>query len=192
MQSIATFLTYLSTGIDRVLRLVALVGLVLMVGFIALQVVARYGFAAPPAWTEEAARYAMVWVGLLGAAISFKTGFDPRLVKLPVTLPRPVLALAALLRGSAVVVFLGPILFYCFYGPGLNPARSFLARNLHTTAETFDMPTIFVAITVPIFIIAIFIHGLAHCANALVPTQAPAKTPAKTPAERETNAPDHA
>ncbi len=68
----------------------------------------------------------------------------------------------------------------------------FLARNLHTTAETFDMPTIFVAITVPIFIIAIFIHGLAHCANALVPTQAPAKTPAKTPAERETNAPDHA
>lgn len=70
----------------------------------------------------------------------------------------------------------------------MNPARSFLARNLHTTAETFDMPTIFVAITVPIFIIAIFIHGLAHCANALVPTQAPAKTPA----ERETNAPDHA
>ena len=36
MQSIATFLTDLSTGIDRVLRLVALVGLVLMVGFIRL------------------------------------------------------------------------------------------------------------------------------------------------------------
>ncbi|EPX83734.1 TRAP transporter small permease [Salipiger mucosus] len=185
MTSIATFLDRLSRGIDRVLRLVALVGLVLMVAFIALQVVARYGFAAPPAWTEEAARYAMVWVGLLGSSISFRAGFDPKLVNLPAALPRPVLALGAMLRGAAVVVFLGPILFYCFYGPGLNPARSFLARNLYTTAETFDMPTIFVAVTVPIFIIAIFLHGLAHCARGF------ARPLART-SERPANVSDHA
>lgn len=185
MTFIATFLDRLSAGVDRVLRLIALVGLVLMVAFIALQVVARYGFAAPPAWTEEAARYAMVWVGLLGASISFRAGFDPRLVRLPATLPRPVLAMGALIRGAAVVAFLGPILFYCFYGPGLNPARSFLARNLYTTAETFDMPTIFVAVTVPIFIIAIFLHGLAHCARGL------AGPVAKT-TESNSHAPDHA
>ncbi|GAA4224101.1 TRAP-type C4-dicarboxylate transport system permease small subunit [Sagittula marina] len=185
MTFIATFLDRLSAGVDHVLRLIALVCLVLMVAFIALQVVARYGFSAPPAWTEEAARYAMVWVGLLGASISFRAGFDPRLVKLPTTLPRPVLAIGSLLRGASVVAFLGPILFYCFYGPGLNPARSFLARNFYTTAETFDMPTIFVAVTVPIFIIAIFLHGLAHCARGLTDLQGEAS-------KRDTNASDHA
>ncbi|SDE74034.1 TRAP-type C4-dicarboxylate transport system, small permease component [Salipiger thiooxidans] len=185
MRSLALFLDRLSLGVDRVLRLIALVCLVLMVCFIVLQVVARYGFAAPPAWTEEAARYAMVWVGLLGASISFRAGFDPKLVKLPATFPRPILALGALLRGAAVLVFLGPILFYCFYGPGLNPARSFLTRNLYTTAETFDMATIFVAITVPIFIIAIFLHGIARCACALASMQSDDQP-------REPNAQDHA
>ena len=60
-----------------------------------------------------------------------------------------------------------------------------LTRNLYTTAETFDMPTIFVAVTVPIFIIAIFLHGLAHCARSLANLQAETT-------ERDTNAPDHA
>lgn len=168
----ASALLWLSDSIDRVLRLVALICLVAMVAFIALQVVARYGFAAPPAWTEEAARYAMVWVGLLGASISFKAGFDPSLVQLSASLPRPLRRAAAVLRGAAVVAFLGPILFYCFFGPGLNPARSFLARSLNSTAETFDMPLILVAATVPIFITAIFVHGLAQLAQGL--TAAPA------------------
>lgn len=167
MTAFSSAILWLSDSIDRVLRGVALVCLVAMVAFIALQVVARYGFAAPPAWTEEAARYAMVWVGLLGASISFKAGFDPSLVQVPARLPRPVRQLAALLRGAAVVVFLGPILFYCFFGPGLNPARSFLARSLNNTAESFGMPLIFVAATVPIFITAIFIHGLAQLAQGL-------------------------
>ncbi|RVV97431.1 TRAP transporter small permease subunit [Mesobaculum littorinae] len=185
MSSIATFLDRISFAVDRVLRLLAQIGVVMMVAFIALQVVARYGFSAPPAWTEEAARYAMVWVGLLGAAVSYRIGFDPRLVHLPATMPRPVLAGAALLRGAAVVVFLGPILFYSFYGPGMDPGRSFLARNIYTSAETFDMPMIFVAVTVPIFIIAIFLHGLAHCARGLAGLQAETK-------KRDPNAQDHA
>lgn len=167
MTTIANTLVWLSAAVDRILRLVALVFLVVMVLTITLQVVARYGFAAPPAWTEEAARYAMVWVGLLGASISFRAGFDPKLVILPMTLPRPVLAAAAAVRGAAVVLFLGPILFYCFFGPDLNPVRSFLSRSTHTMAESFDMPLIFVTVTVPIFISAIFLHGLAHCAQSL-------------------------
>ncbi|MDD7973493.1 TRAP transporter small permease [Roseinatronobacter alkalisoli] len=171
MTAIAKKLIWLSEAVDQVLRLVALVFLVVMVLTITLQVVARYGFSAPPAWTEEAARYAMVWVGLLGASISFKAGFDPRLVTLPMTLPRPVLGVAAIIRGMAVVLFLGPILFYCFFGPGMNPVRSFLSRSLHTSAESFDMPLIFVTVTVPIFISAIFLHGIAQCAQGLARVQ---------------------
>lgn len=173
MTSFANALEFLSVTLDRLMRLVAVVCLVAMVLLIALQVVARYGFAAPPSWTEEAARYAMVWVGLMGAAIAFRVGFDPRLVRLPHTAPRSVLTAAALVRGTAVAVFLGPILFYSFFGPGMTPSRSFLARSLHTTAETFEMPMIFVAVSVPIFIIAIFLHGLAFGARAVAEWRAP-------------------
>ncbi|QOL80820.1 TRAP transporter small permease [Pseudooceanicola spongiae] len=185
MLALSNTLGRISDTVDRVMRGVALVFLVVMVLAISLQVVARYGFAAPPSWTEEAARYAMVWVGLLGASISFKAGFDPKLVKLPVRTPRAILAVAAVMRGAAVVTFLGPILFFCFYGPGMNPARSFLARNLYTTAESFDLPTIFVAVTVPIFIVAIFLHGLASCAASLTALR-------HTDQEKDAHAPHHA
>lgn len=174
MTTFARILGRISDIVDQLLRLLAMVCLAVMVLTIALQVVARYGFAAPPAWTEELARYAMVWVGLLGASVSFKAGFDPKLVTLSPTLPGPVLGAAAVLRGAAVVLFLGPILFYCFFGPGLNPGRSFLARSLYTTAESFDMPLIFVTITVPVFITAIFLHGAAQCARGLAQRRNPA------------------
>lgn len=167
MPAIAHTLTWLSDAVDRILRGVAVIFVVVMVATICLQVVARYGFASPPAWTEEAARYAMVWVGLLGASISYKVGFDPKLATIPDSFPHSLRLAAALLRGSSVVIFLGPILFYCFYGPGMNPVRSFLARNMQTTAESFDMPSIFVAASVPVFICAIFLHGLAHFASSL-------------------------
>ncbi|WP_134702806.1 TRAP transporter small permease [Ammoniphilus sp. YIM 78166] len=37
------------------------------------QVVARYLFSAPPSWSEELARYLMIWLTFLGAAIAFRT-----------------------------------------------------------------------------------------------------------------------
>ncbi|WP_296993969.1 TRAP transporter small permease [Thalassospira sp. UBA1131] len=152
-----------SNGVDLVLRWVAGVFVVIMVAMICLQVAARYGFSSPPAWTEEAARYAMVWVGLLGASISFKAGFDPALMRMSPRSATTVRVLTALVRASSVMIFLAPVLWYCFFGPGMNTARSFLARSLVTTAETFDMPSIFVAASVPIFIVAIFLHGAAKC-----------------------------
>ena len=163
MKCLARIFMAASNGVDRVLRWVAGVFVVIMVAMICLQVAARYGFSSPPAWTEEAARYAMVWVGLLGASISFKTGFDPALIQMPHRVATPVRVITAVIRASAVMIFLAPVLWFCFFGPGMNTARSFLARNLVTTAETFDMPSIFVAVTVPIFILAIFLHGAAKC-----------------------------
>ena len=77
----------LSDALHAATRLVGLVMLLVLVGAVSLQVVARYGFSAPPVWTEEAARYAMIWVGLMGAAMSFKARFDPALFT-PKTGPR--------------------------------------------------------------------------------------------------------
>ena len=77
-------LSQASDALDRICRWGALAAMVLMVVFIAVQVIARYLWADPPGWTEEAARYAMVWAGLLGATVSFRAGFDPVLAKFKV------------------------------------------------------------------------------------------------------------
>ncbi|MBD8892725.1 TRAP transporter small permease [Roseibium litorale] len=167
MKSIAKALMVASDAVDELLRGTAIVFLAIMVGAICLQVLARYGFSAPPAWTEEVARYCMVWVGLLGASVSYKIGFDPALVKLPRKLSPALNLITSFFRGASVFIFLAPILWYSIFGPGMNTSRSFLMRNLNTMAESFDMPLIFIAITVPVFISAIFLHGLAHMASTL-------------------------
>ncbi|MFV0382725.1 TRAP transporter small permease [Paracoccus sp. (in: a-proteobacteria)] len=167
MRHIAKALTRASDAVDRVLRVVGVFFLVVMVVLICLQVLARYGFSSPPAWTEEAARYAMVWVGLLGASVSFKAGFDPALIKIAPDAARARVLMTGAIRAAAVTIFLGPILWYCFFGPKMSVARSFISRSLSTKAETFDMPLIFVAVTVPLFIGAIFLHGLAKMGETL-------------------------
>ncbi|MFV0383308.1 TRAP transporter small permease [Paracoccus sp. (in: a-proteobacteria)] len=167
MSAIAAALNTASNAVDRVLRVVAIFFLLMMVGLICLQVLARYGFSSPPAWTEEAARFAMVWVGLLGASVSFKAGFDPALVSFSGDTARGRRLIAGSVRAAAVGLFLGPVLWFCFFGPKMSMARSFLSRSLHTKAETFDLPMIFVAVTVPLFICAILLHGLAMIASGL-------------------------
>ncbi|WP_319499131.1 TRAP transporter small permease [uncultured Cohaesibacter sp.] len=165
--SLSKRLNGISLRINRITMAFACLFLVLMVAMICLQVIARYGFASPPAWTEEMARYAMVWVGLLGASASFHENFDPSLAKIPETFPRWLRLATALVRAIAVLVFLTPVLWYCFFGPGANFTRGFLSRNTTMVAETISMPLIFVAISVPIFIVVTLFHGLARTFSTL-------------------------
>ncbi|MGO4839701.1 TRAP transporter small permease, partial [Rhizobiaceae sp. 2RAB30] len=71
----------LSARIDRVCLFLAKAALVGMVCVIMLQVISRYGLRQPPAWTEELARYLMVWGGLLGATAAFRRATDPAVVQ---------------------------------------------------------------------------------------------------------------
>ncbi|MCA0943846.1 TRAP transporter small permease [Salipiger pacificus] len=151
-----------SRGLNRLVLACGCLFLVAMVALICLQVIARYGFASPPAWTEELARYAMVWVGLLGASASYYERFDPALVKIPARAPRWLKLATATVRALALLLFLVPILWYCFFGPGTNFTRGFLSRNMTMMAETVSMPMIWIAAAVPVFIVLTFLHGIAR------------------------------
>ena len=59
-------LNIVSTLLDRFCRTISVGFLSLMLLLVVFQVVARYIFQAAPVWTEEGARYCMVWGGLLG------------------------------------------------------------------------------------------------------------------------------
>lgn len=125
-------------------------GLLILVLF---QVVTRYILRNPPAWTEELARYCMVWGGMLGATVAFKGGADPCLVQPPVRGNRLWIRAAKLLRAAVTVSFLGPILYY---------SDKFLMRTWHRTTEALGIPTALVTVAVPFAVAVILFHLLAQ------------------------------
>jgi len=77
---------YLTSGIDRLSsRINALVeqslfGLgVLMIGIVAAQVFFRYVLNHSLFWSEELARYILVWLTFLGATVAYRRGVHPRI-----------------------------------------------------------------------------------------------------------------
>lgn len=54
--------------IIRIERWGSIAFLLVIVGLVVLQVVTRYLLAHPPLWSEEMARYALVWLTFIGAA----------------------------------------------------------------------------------------------------------------------------
>jgi TRAP-type C4-dicarboxylate transport system permease small subunit len=149
-------LKLISDQIDRGCRAGAVFFFAAMVALVMFQVVARYIFRAVPVWTEEAARYCMVWGGLLGATVAFKAGRDPKLIAPPTSGPWLWLRAASLLRTLATLCFLGPILYH---------SDKFLVRHWHRTAEALGISTFWVTLAVPITVLTIFIHLSAKVAG---------------------------
>jgi TRAP-type C4-dicarboxylate transport system permease small subunit len=166
LRHLKTAIFALSNGIDRLAGAAAMFFLVALVVVVMVQVLARYVLNAPPPWTEELARYAMIWAGLMGATLSFKRRFDPALFSGASARgagTSPLVAVAAgTIQALVVLVYLLPILWHSFYGPGMNPERSFLVRHSRMMAQTLDFPTILVAVSVPLMIVFVLIHLLAR------------------------------
>ncbi len=164
----------LSDELDLGCRVAAVACFAAMLVLVSIQVVARYVLQAPPIWTEELARFAMIWGGLLGATASFKSRFDPVLIK-PSAEDHPALARGKqVLRTLAVVIFMGPILYYSVFGPGMNPARGFLGRSALRTADTLGFPMIYMALAVPLAALVILIHLAARLSGDESPAAASA------------------
>ena len=92
-------------------------GLVLMTGFVAWQVFARYVLNASPSWTEGASILAMSWFIFLGAAVgvreNFHMGFDVLLYVLPPGAKRwlrSVSDLATFAFGVGMIVYGGQLI----------------------------------------------------------------------------------
>jgi TRAP-type C4-dicarboxylate transport system permease small subunit len=101
----------LGLHLDRFLRgllILLVLGLVLSVTW---QVASRYLLQAPSSWTEESARFLLIWIGLLGAAYAYRTRAHMRLQFLEEKLGpagarrlRAVVAFAVLVFALAVLV----------------------------------------------------------------------------------------
>lgn len=141
----------LSGLLNRIATRIAAFCILGMLAVMMLQVVARYVFVSPPFWTEELARWLMVWGGLLGASSAFRYHADPALMQAPSSsIPRQKAQAAA--RFIASWVFFVPVLWYC---------RPFVERQMERTSEGLGVSTAWMVTALPVAILLILIHGLA-------------------------------
>jgi hypothetical protein len=63
--------------LDAVLSRVLILLMFLLVVSVLWQVISRYVFSSPSSWTEELARFLLIWISLLGAAYAFRPGGEP-------------------------------------------------------------------------------------------------------------------
>jgi TRAP-type C4-dicarboxylate transport system permease small subunit len=74
MKGSATIMKKISDVLNRVCETTLILFLAAMAIIVLLQVIFRYLLHLPLFWTEECARYCLVWASLLGAAIALKRG----------------------------------------------------------------------------------------------------------------------
>lgn len=161
MRALALALDRLSSALNRVALWGAVVAVLAMAASAGWQVIARYALDAPPIWTEEAARRAMVWAGMLGASCAFRAGTDPTLFPAMRDLPGRAGRALALIRAAGVAIFAAPVIWYSVFDGRMNPARGFLGRSLNRSAEMIDASMIWFTAAVPLAFVLIVLHMLA-------------------------------
>ena len=151
-------LTAMSKAMDRLCYWIAFVALQVMLLSILLQVVARYLFNAPPAWTEELGRYAMIWASMTGAAMAYYRGADPVMLRFNTRgLPGRALVMQ-MVEAVAVLTLAAPVFIY---------APGFLARHSHRITETLEWNSAVVVAIIPATFVIIVLHLSARCARAI-------------------------
>ncbi|WP_210165619.1 TRAP transporter small permease [Hoeflea phototrophica] len=160
------FIISTSDRLHLIIRRVAVFAVCVMFLTVVVQIIARYVFSSPPVWTEDVARYAMVWTGLLGATLSFKTRSDAVLMD-SVFPKRPhyLGLLAEAIQSAAVLIFVLPVVYFCFIGLRGGFAKGYLARQSGLTADTLGIPMVWISVAVPLSMIIILIHLFARWAG---------------------------
>ena len=155
-----------SDSLHLIMRRVAIFAVCLMFVTVVVQIIARYVFSSPPVWTEDVARYAMVWTGLLGATLSFKSRSDAVLME-SVFPSRPHFLglLAEGIQTAAVLTFVLPVVYFCFVGLRGGFAKGYLARQSGLTADTLGIPMVWISVSVHVAMIIILVHLAARWAG---------------------------
>lgn len=135
---------------ERIAASLAAATLTVALAVMAAQVVFRYVFSDSLIWSEEVARYALVWSSMVGAAVAYRQGAHVAVTDLLVRLPAVLQALA--IRAIHLLI-LGFALMLTWQSWWLT-MRSF-ARHELTTALQIDIAWIQLAFPVGGALIAI-------------------------------------
>lgn len=108
-------------ALDAAIQPIVFLGMAALIGVITLQIVSRVFFTAV-GWTEEVARFLLVWITFLGATLAFQRGRHIAVTFVVEALP---LRLAQLARIAAVLVALGFLIVLIVIGYRYMQVQSF-------------------------------------------------------------------
>ncbi len=158
MRRLLRVLKTTSVTLERAAIYLAASGLLLMAACILVQIVARYIFSEPPAWTEELARHAMIWSGFAGATAAYSRRTDPVLVNA-----------ASLkhewMRRIAQFIEIGAVFLFCTTVLAGTPV--FMALHGEMLTETLEAPTQLVIAIIPISMAVILFHAFVRLLTVL-------------------------
>jgi len=95
-----------SDGVDRASQAAIIIVLGCMAVVVFMQVIFRYLLHLPLFWTEEFARYCLIWISLLGAGVALKRGEHIAVTFLVERLPKGAARMTALMARISVLVML--------------------------------------------------------------------------------------
>jgi TRAP-type C4-dicarboxylate transport system permease small subunit len=101
----------MSTIINRIVEIALLVVISVMAGVVFVEVLFRYALMLPLFWTEEFARYCLVWSSLLGAGVALKRGEHIAVTFFVDRIPGGMRPHAALLVSVSIAFFLAVTLW---------------------------------------------------------------------------------
>ncbi|MFO1288263.1 MAG: TRAP transporter small permease [Rubrivivax sp.] len=128
------------------------------------QVIGRYVFSHAPGWSEELARFLMLWMTMLGAAAALRSGSHISVTSLVDTLGPRARAVALALRDAALVAVAGLLAWQGFLYARLNGAQESAALEIPMTVPYAALPAGGVLIVVMVL--------LARLLGQPFPTQA--------------------
>lgn len=130
----------LARGIERALDVLLGVGVAVMVGSMIWQVVGRYVFSHAPGWSEELARFLMLWITMLGAAAALRGGGHLAVTVLADALAPRLLSVLLALRDAVMVAASGLLAWYGWEFAVLNGAQESAAMEIPMSIPYAALP----------------------------------------------------
>lgn len=120
----------IARAIERVLDAFLLIALVVMLCSIFVQVAGRYLFNAPPSWTEEVARFLIVWVTMVGSAAMLRRHGHIAVSVAVDALPRRLGLMVGWLRDALILIMAGALANYGYAFAVLGGRRESAALEI--------------------------------------------------------------
>jgi TRAP-type C4-dicarboxylate transport system permease small subunit len=144
----------LLSPLDKFLRGMLVLLMAAMVFAVTWQVVSRYLFASPSSWTEEVARFLLIWIGTLGAAYAFRTNMHIGLDLLPKKLTGNAARNLHWFTLSVIIVFAATVLVIG------GSSLVYLTWDLRQYSAVLGLPISFVYSVIPLTGILIVIYSV--------------------------------
>jgi TRAP-type C4-dicarboxylate transport system permease small subunit len=141
--------------LDTILKNVLILLMIILVAAVSWQVTSRYIFASPSSWTEEVARFLLIWISVLGAAWAFRTGVHLGLDILPKKLTG---TSAQILKLFTLVVVAGFSVAVLIIGGGSLVA---LTWELKQYSAVLGLPIAYVYSVIPVTGVLICFYAIA-------------------------------